>query len=164
MVDDSRKAAVPSIHDAICSSASGVTPGAVGQKAGKPPYADDRSWSTSGPNGGHRMPTLAERHIAPNGSFLAPPHTLTAGHQRTFIAPDRLPHPVHSAMSFVRGTNGSPVQHEEHEAIVPWWSFTKTVLSAAALSLVRDGLVRLDDVVLDGPFTLRELLRHEAGC
>ncbi|MDP1894471.1 MAG: serine hydrolase domain-containing protein [Hydrogenophaga sp.] len=85
------------------------------------------------------------------------------GHQRTFIAPDRLPHPVHSAMSFFLVSNGSPVQHEEHEAIVPWWSFTKTVLSAAALSLVRDGLVRLDDVVLDGPFTLRQLLRHEAG-
>ena len=55
------------------------------------------------------------------------------------------------------------MQNKEHEAIVPWWSFTKTVLSAAALSLVRDGLVRLDDVVIEGPFTLRQLLRHEAG-
>lgn len=66
-------------------------------------------------------------------------------------------------MFFSLVSNGSPVQHEEHNAIVPWWSFTKTVLSAAALSLVRDGLVRLDAVVLDGPFTLRQLLRHEAG-
>jgi CubicO group peptidase (beta-lactamase class C family) len=46
---------------------------------------------------------------------------------------------------------------------VPWWSFTKTVLAAAALSLVRDGLIELDDVVAEGPFTLRQLLRHEAG-
>lgn len=66
-------------------------------------------------------------------------------------------------MSFFLVSNGSPVQHKEHEAIVPWWSFTKTVISAAALSLVRDALVRLDDVVPDGPFTLRQLLRHEAG-
>lgn len=66
-------------------------------------------------------------------------------------------------MFFSLVLNGSPVQHDEHDAIVPWWSFTKTVLSAAALSLVRDGLVRLDTVVPDGPFTLRQLLRHEAG-
>jgi CubicO group peptidase (beta-lactamase class C family) len=46
---------------------------------------------------------------------------------------------------------------------VPWWSFTKTVLSAAALSLVRDGLFDLDDTLPEGPFTLRQVLRHEAG-
>ncbi len=46
---------------------------------------------------------------------------------------------------------------------MPWWSFTKTVLAAAALSLVRDGLITLDDTVAEGPFTLRQLLRHEAG-
>ncbi|MCR6480427.1 beta-lactamase family protein [Variovorax sp. ZS18.2.2] len=60
-------------------------------------------------------------------------------------------------------SNGSPVRPGEHNAVVPWWSFTKTVLSAASLSLVRDGLVRLDDPVLEGPFTLRQLLRHETG-
>lgn len=47
--------------------------------------------------------------------------------------------------------------------IVPWWSFTKTVLAATALSLVRDGRVGLDTEVLNQPFTLRQLLRHEAG-
>ncbi|AHZ67908.1 Beta-lactamase [Pseudomonas mandelii JR-1] len=46
---------------------------------------------------------------------------------------------------------------------MPWWSFTKTVLAAAALSLVRDGLIGLDEGVPEGPFTLRQLLRHEAG-
>ena len=59
--------------------------------------------------------------------------------------------------------NGTPVRPEQSDVLVPWWSFTKTVLSAASLSLVRDGLVRLDDPVLEGPFTLRQLLRHEAG-
>lgn len=60
-------------------------------------------------------------------------------------------------------SNGSLVRHGEQDVMVPWWSFTKTVLAAASLSLVRDGIVRLDDVVLEGPFTLRQLLRHEAG-
>lgn len=49
------------------------------------------------------------------------------------------------------------------ERVVPWWSFTKTVLAATALTLVRDGLIGLDDPILDQPFTLRQLLRHEAG-
>lgn len=66
-------------------------------------------------------------------------------------------------MSFSLLSDGSPVQHEQPDAIVPWWSFTKTVLSAAVLSLVRDGLVQLDAAVPDGSFTLRQLLRHEAG-
>ncbi|MET4580276.1 serine hydrolase domain-containing protein [Ottowia thiooxydans] len=66
-------------------------------------------------------------------------------------------------MFFSLISNGTPVQQEGHDVVVPWWSFTKTVLSATALSLVRDGLIRLDDTVPEGPFTLRQLLRHEAG-
>lgn len=66
-------------------------------------------------------------------------------------------------MAFSLISNGSPLPHEGHDPTVPWWSFTKTVLSATALTLVRDGLVGLDDAVPEGPFTLRQLLRHEAG-
>lgn len=66
-------------------------------------------------------------------------------------------------MSFALLHNGSLAKQERADAIVPWWSFTKTVLAAAALSLVRDGLIALDDPVFEGPFTLRQLLRHEAG-
>ena len=66
-------------------------------------------------------------------------------------------------MAFSLIFNGSPLPHEGHDPTVPWWSFTKTVLSATALTFVRDGLVRLDDAVPEGPFTLRHLLRHEAG-
>ncbi|MGF6208022.1 serine hydrolase domain-containing protein [Pseudomonas frederiksbergensis] len=66
-------------------------------------------------------------------------------------------------MLFSLVSNGSLAAVEQLDASVPWWSFTKTVLSAAALSLVRDGLVELDDVMPEGPFTLRQLLRHEAG-
>ena len=60
-------------------------------------------------------------------------------------------------------SNGALVTPERPDTTVPWWSFTKTVLAAAALSLVRDGLINLDDTVAEGPFTLRQLLQHEAG-
>ncbi|MFC6340278.1 serine hydrolase [Pseudomonas sp. CCM 7891] len=59
-------------------------------------------------------------------------------------------------------SNGQSLTPDQPE-IVPWWSFTKTVIAATALTLVRDGLVRLDAPVLDQPFTVRQLLRHEAG-
>ena len=46
---------------------------------------------------------------------------------------------------------------------VPWWSFTKTVLAAAALRLVARGILTLDDPVAPGTYTLRQLSRHTAG-
>jgi CubicO group peptidase (beta-lactamase class C family) len=45
----------------------------------------------------------------------------------------------------------------------PWWSFTKTILSAAALALVRDGVLALDEPLSDRPYTLRRLLQHRSG-
>lgn len=59
--------------------------------------------------------------------------------------------------------NGQLSAADRQEPLVPWWSFTKTVLAATALTLVRDGLLSLDEVVLGGPYTLRQLLKHEAG-
>ena len=46
---------------------------------------------------------------------------------------------------------------------MPWWSFTKTVLAIAALRLWENGRVTLDDRLPGEPFSLRQLLRHEAG-
>lgn len=66
-------------------------------------------------------------------------------------------------MHFSLVVNGAPSPSDLPAGLVPWWSFSKTVLAAAALSLVRDGLVELDDQLAEGPFTLRQLLRHEAG-
>jgi CubicO group peptidase (beta-lactamase class C family) len=48
-------------------------------------------------------------------------------------------------------------------ADVPWWSFAKSVLAAAALVLVRDGLLELDTVLRGRLYTLRQLLQHRAG-
>jgi CubicO group peptidase (beta-lactamase class C family) len=47
--------------------------------------------------------------------------------------------------------------------VVPWWSFSKTVLAATALMLVRDGALALDRRVDHAPYTLRQLLQHTAG-
>ncbi len=66
-------------------------------------------------------------------------------------------------MIFSLAAGGSLVVGAESPAVVPWWSFTKTALSVAALSLVRDGQVTLDESLWGEPFTLRQLLRHEAG-
>lgn len=59
--------------------------------------------------------------------------------------------------------NGQAQGPDRSDPMAPWWSFTKTVLATTALSLVRDGLIELDEPIPDQPFTLRQLLRHEAG-
>lgn len=57
--------------------------------------------------------------------------------------------------------NGEFVQADD--TVVPWWSFTKTLIAAAALALVRDRKLSLDEEVSGKPFTLRQLLQHRAG-
>jgi CubicO group peptidase (beta-lactamase class C family) len=59
--------------------------------------------------------------------------------------------------------DGAYLASEGDEIDVPWWSFTKTVLAAAALVLVRDGKLALDEALTDRQFTLRQLLQHRAG-
>lgn len=59
--------------------------------------------------------------------------------------------------------DGAVVDGRDADRLVPWWSFTKTALAAAALVLVRDGLVRLDEPVEGRPYTLRHLLQHRSG-
>jgi CubicO group peptidase (beta-lactamase class C family) len=46
---------------------------------------------------------------------------------------------------------------------VPWWSVTKTCIAAAALILADRGRLALDEPVRGRAFTLRQLLRHDAG-
>ena len=48
-------------------------------------------------------------------------------------------------------------------ALVPWWSFTKTVFAIAFLRLAEQGKVSLDSSVEDKLYTPAQLLRHEAG-
>ncbi|MCP1850280.1 MULTISPECIES: serine hydrolase domain-containing protein [unclassified Bradyrhizobium] len=51
----------------------------------------------------------------------------------------------------------------EQQSVVPWWSFTKTALAAAALRLVAQGRLVLDEPFDGRPYTLRHLLQHRAG-
>ena len=46
---------------------------------------------------------------------------------------------------------------------MPWWSFSKTVLAAAALVLVDRRKLDLDVPVAGAPYTLRHLLQHRSG-
>ncbi|HET8729138.1 MAG TPA: serine hydrolase domain-containing protein [Alphaproteobacteria bacterium] len=55
------------------------------------------------------------------------------------------------------------LEGEASRAVVPWWSFTKTLIAACALRLAEDGRLSLDVPVADGPYTLRALLQHRAG-
>ena len=59
--------------------------------------------------------------------------------------------------------DNSVVRTDRAETIVPWWSFTKTVIAAAALVLVRDEKLALDASLPGKPYTLRQLLQHRSG-
>ncbi|MGE3295233.1 MAG: serine hydrolase domain-containing protein [Geminicoccaceae bacterium] len=52
---------------------------------------------------------------------------------------------------------------DSSQAVVPWWSFTKTLIAACALRLVEQGRLDLDRPLPERPYTLRQLLRHRAG-
>jgi CubicO group peptidase (beta-lactamase class C family) len=63
----------------------------------------------------------------------------------------------------IRLADGRVVSSENAGLVVPWWSFTKTVIAAAALMLVRDGYLTLDAEIERRGYTLRQLLQHTAG-
>jgi CubicO group peptidase (beta-lactamase class C family) len=54
-------------------------------------------------------------------------------------------------------------ENPEPQPLVPWWSFSKTVLAAAALVLVDRRKLDLDVRVAGAPYTLRHLLQHTSG-
>jgi CubicO group peptidase (beta-lactamase class C family) len=47
--------------------------------------------------------------------------------------------------------------------VVPWWSFTKTLIAAATLRLSEEKHLTLDTPIAGVPYTLRQLLKHRAG-
>src|SRR5262249_35480801 len=58
---------------------------------------------------------------------------------------------------------GRLTDHDRRSLPVPWWSLTKTAIAAAALALVGDGRLALDEPLDSRPYTLRQLLPHTAG-
>jgi CubicO group peptidase (beta-lactamase class C family) len=59
--------------------------------------------------------------------------------------------------------NGTLAEATNADAVVPWWSFSKTVIAAAALVLVEQGRLDLDRPLADARYSLRQLLAHRAG-
>nr|BFD42348.1 hypothetical protein FFPRI1PSEUD_38470 [Pseudomonas sp. FFPRI_1] len=59
--------------------------------------------------------------------------------------------------------DGPPLAPQQPQPRVPCWSFTQTLRCAAPLNLVRDSLPGLDQPLPQGPFSLRQLLRYQAG-
>jgi D-alanyl-D-alanine carboxypeptidase len=62
-----------------------------------------------------------------------------------------------------RIVTGEAERPSRDEPLVPWWSFTKTVLAGAALVLVDQQRVALDQPVGRGHYSLRHLLQHTSG-
>src|SRR5262249_25572874 len=58
---------------------------------------------------------------------------------------------------------GRLTEHDRRSLPVPWWSLTKTAIAGAALALVGDGRLALDEPLDSRPYTLRQLLQHPAG-
>ncbi|MCG7394094.1 beta-lactamase family protein [Microvirga sp. ACRRW] len=59
--------------------------------------------------------------------------------------------------------DGAVIEAHGADRLVPWWSFSKTVLASAALVLVEKGLLHLDEPLNGKPYTLRNLLQHRSG-
>jgi CubicO group peptidase (beta-lactamase class C family) len=54
-------------------------------------------------------------------------------------------------------------ENPEPQPLVPWWSFSKTVLAAAVLVFVDRRKLDLDAPIAGAPYTLRHLLQHTSG-
>lgn len=52
---------------------------------------------------------------------------------------------------------------DKNDKVVPWWSFTKTVIASAVLNLAEQGKVNLDACLEGKNFTYRQLLQHTSG-
>lgn len=58
---------------------------------------------------------------------------------------------------------GKAERRSEQSILVPWWSFTKTVLAGAALVLAGQNRLDLDEPIKGKPYSLRHLLQHTSG-
>ncbi|MDO8827473.1 serine hydrolase [Methylophaga sp.] len=57
----------------------------------------------------------------------------------------------------------SEIISDGNDKVVPWWSFTKTVIACAILKFSEQGKVNLDDCLEGKNFTYRQLLQHTSG-
>jgi D-alanyl-D-alanine carboxypeptidase len=58
---------------------------------------------------------------------------------------------------------GDVTWEDSCSVLLPWWSLSKTAIASAALVLVQQGRLTLDDAVAGQAYNLRQLLQHTAG-
>ncbi len=58
--------------------------------------------------------------------------------------------------------DGAIVREDQADLVVPWWSFTKTLIAAAVMRLAEAGELSLDTPPEGSKVTPRALMRHEA--
>lgn len=58
--------------------------------------------------------------------------------------------------------HGAVVREDRADVVVPWWSFTKSLIAAAVMRLAEAGEIELDAPLAGGRVTPRALMRHEA--
>jgi CubicO group peptidase (beta-lactamase class C family) len=66
-------------------------------------------------------------------------------------------------LSAALDVNGALIRDDEPDALVPWWSFTKTLIAACVMIRAREGFLDLDAEVPGRPYSLRQLMSHTAG-
>lgn len=59
--------------------------------------------------------------------------------------------------------HGRLIRDDAPGAMLPWWSFTKTLIAACVLQRAGEGFMDLDAEMPGRPYTLRQLLTHTAG-
>lgn len=59
--------------------------------------------------------------------------------------------------------NGQLIRDDAPGAMLPWWSFTKTLIAACVLQRAGEGFMDLDAEIPGRPYTLRQLLTHTSG-
>lgn len=59
--------------------------------------------------------------------------------------------------------SNTEITTDKNDKVVPWWSFSKTVMAAAILKFAEQGKIHLDGCLEGKDFTYRQLLQHTSG-
>ncbi|MCG7494546.1 serine hydrolase [Thalassobius sp. Cn5-15] len=66
-------------------------------------------------------------------------------------------------LSAALDVNGTLIRDDAPDALLPWWSFTKTLIAACVMIRARDGFMDLDATLPGRAYSLRQLMAHTAG-
>lgn len=66
-------------------------------------------------------------------------------------------------LSAALDADGTLIRDDAPTALLPWWSFTKTLIAACAMIRAREGFMDLDAALPGRAYSLRQLMNHTAG-